>query len=154
MHRWKTQRENGGATIVILLTWEWSKLSREGVTCNACRIIGHFERTYRGLRRETNRWRGRGQVCLIRDENEHHRSTHGIGSSRMNEEQVGRFNQHRKGGEEISSSDEYMVMSIMEKNRTELKIPNARLQAEVSGTKMWFWMDSGSPVTIINFSDL
>ena len=38
------------------------------------------------------------------------------------------------------------------KNVTELKIPGARVQVEVSGKKMW--IDSGSPVTIFSMTDL
>ena len=37
---------------------------------------------------------------------------------------------------------------------TELKIPGARVQVEVSGKKKWLWFDSGSPVTIFSMTDL
>ena len=48
-----------------------------------------------------------------------------------------------------------MVMSIKKKkNETELKIPGARVQVEVSGKKMRLWTDSGSPVTIFSITDL
>ena len=48
-----------------------------------------------------------------------------------------------------------MVMSNKKKrNVTELKIPGARVQVEVSGKKMWFWIDSGFPVTIFSMTDL
>ena len=50
----------------------------KGATCNSCRKLGHFERTCRGIRRGTNQWRGRGRVGLVRDENEHHQSTHNV----------------------------------------------------------------------------
>ena len=36
----------------------------------------------------------------------------------------------------------------------ELKIPGARVQVEVSGMKMWLYVDSGSPVTILSMTDL
>ena len=36
----------------------------------------------------------------------------------------------------------------------ELKIPNARVEIEVPGKKMWLWVDSGSPVTIFSMTDL
>ena len=46
-------------------------------------------------------------------------------------------------------------MSIKrKKNETELKIPGARVQVEVSGKKMWLWIDSGSPMTIFSITDL
>ena len=50
----------------------------KGVTCNASQKVGHFEQTSRGLRRGTNHWRGRERLGLVRDENEHHRSTHSV----------------------------------------------------------------------------
>ena len=50
----------------------------KGATCNACQKLGLFERTCRGIRRETNQWRGRGRVGLVRDKNEHHQSTHSV----------------------------------------------------------------------------
>ena len=50
----------------------------KGVTCNACQKVVRFERTCRGVRRGTNHWRGREPVVLVRDENEHHRSTHSV----------------------------------------------------------------------------
>ena len=53
-----------------------------------------------------------------------------------------------------SGSDDYMVTSIKKKNVMELKIPGARVQVEVSGKKMWLWVDSGSPVTIFSMTDL
>ena len=54
-----------------------------------------------------------------------------------------------------SASDDYMVMSIKrKKNETELKIPGTRVQVEVSGKKMWLWIDSGSPVTVFSMTDL
>ena len=59
-------------------------------------------------------------------------------------------NQQRCGenGSVSSGSDDYMVMSIKKKNVTKLKIPIARVQVEVSGKKMWLWVDSGSRVRI------
>ena len=66
-------------------------------------------------------------------------------------------NQQGSGENEsmTSESDDYMVMSIKrKKNETELKIPGARVQVEVSGKKMWLWIDSGSPVTIFSITDL
>ena len=54
-----------------------------------------------------------------------------------------------------SGSDDYMVMSIHRKrNETELKLPGARVQVEISGKKMWLWIDSGSPVTIFSINEL
>ena len=54
-----------------------------------------------------------------------------------------------------SGLDDYMVISIKrKKNETELKIPGARVQVEVSGKKMWLWIDSASPVTIFSINDL
>ena len=54
-----------------------------------------------------------------------------------------------------SGLDDYMVMSVKrKKNETELKILGARVQVEVSGKKMWLWIDSGSPVTIFSITDL
>ena len=54
-----------------------------------------------------------------------------------------------------SGSDDYMVMSIHRKrNETELKIPGARVQVEVSGKKIRLWIDSGSPVPIFSINDL
>ena len=66
-------------------------------------------------------------------------------------------NQQGRGDNDsvTSGSDEYMVMSIKRKRKvTELKIPGARVQVEVSGKKMWLWIDSGSPVTIFSMTDL
>ena len=114
--------------------------------CNACRKVGHFERTCKGVRRGTNHWRGCGRVSLVRDENEHHRSTHSVDNTQ--EVQVAWVNQQHECGEEISTSsesDDYMVMSIKKKNAIELKIPGARIQVEVSLKKMWLWFGSGSP---------
>ena len=67
------------------------------------------------------------------------------------------MNQQGSGENEsmTSGSDDYMVMSIKRKNNeTELNIPGARVQDEVSGKKMWLWIDSGSPVTIFSMTDL
>ena len=66
------------------------------------------------------------------------------------------MNQQGSGENEsiTSGSDDYMVMSIKKKNITELKIPGARVQVEVSGKKMWLWVNSGSPVTIFSMTDL
>ena len=36
----------------------------------------------------------------------------------------------------------------------ELKISGAKVQVEVSGKKMWLWVDSGSPVTIFSMTEL
>ena len=122
---------------------------------NSCRKLGHFERTCRGIRRGTNQWRGRGRVGLVREENEHHQSTQNV--SELNEDPVSWVNQQGCGENEsiTSGSDDYMVMSIKrKKNETELKIPGARVQVEVSGKKMWLWIDSGSPVTIFSINDL
>ena len=124
-------------------------------TWNSCRKLGHFERTCRGVRKGTNHWRGRGQVGLVREENEHHQSTQNVND--LNEDPVSWVNQ--QGCEEnesmTSGSDDYMVMSIRKKrNETELKLLGARVQVEVSGKKMWLWIDSGSPVTIFSINDL
>ena len=64
--------------------------------------------------------------------------------------------QGREDNDSVTSgSDDCMVMSIKKKrNVTELKIPGARVQLEVSGKKMWLWIDSGSPVTIFSMRDL
>ena len=59
-----------------------------------------------------------------------------------------------ENGSASSESDDYMVMSIKKKNVMEVKIPGARVQVEVSGKKMWLWVDSGSPVTIFSMKDL
>ena len=75
----------------------------------------------------------------------------------LNEDPVSWVNQRGSGENEsmTSGSDNYMVMSIKrKKNETELKIPGARVQVEVSGKKMWLWIDSGSPVTIFSITDL
>ena len=45
-------------------------------------------------------------------------------------------------------------MAIKKKNVTELKVPGVRLQVEVSGKKMWLWVDIGSPVTVFSMTDL
>ena len=82
------------------------------------------------MRRGTDQRPGREQVDLDCDANEHHRSTHSVESSSMQEEQIGWVNREQEGGEEISissASDEYMVRSTMKKNSVELKIPNARI---------------------------
>ena len=42
----------------------------------------------------------------------------------------------------------------MKKNAVELKLPSARGQVEVSGKKIWLWIDSWSPVTIFSMTDL
>ena len=126
-----------------------------GATCNSCRKLGHFERTCRGIRRGTNQWRGRGRVGLVREENEHHQSTQNV--NELNEDPVSWVSQQGCGEKEsmTSGSDDYMVMSIKrKKNETELKIPGARVQEEVSGKKMLLWIDSGSPVTIFSINDL
>ena len=127
----------------------------KGATCNSCRKLGHFERTCREIRRGTNQWRGRGRVSLVRDENEHHQSTQNVND--LAENPVSWENQQESGENEsmTSGSDNYMVMSIQrKKNETELKIPGARVQVEVSGKKMWLWIDIGSPVTIFSITDL
>ena len=49
----------------------------KGVTCNACRKLGHLELTS-GVRRGTNHWRGRGRVALVKNENENHQSTYSV----------------------------------------------------------------------------
>ena len=119
----------------------------KGATCNSCRKLGHFEQTCRGIRSGTNQWRGRGRVGLVREEN----------INELNEDPVSWVNQQGCGENEsmTSGSDDYMVMSIKrKKNETELKIPGARVQVEVSGKKMWLWIDSGSPVTIFSMNDL
>ena len=125
----------------------------KGATCNACRKLGHFERTCRGVRRGTNQWRRRGRVVLVRDENEHHQSMYKVDN--VAEDQVAYVNQQGSGKNESTTSgpDDYMGMSIKKKNVTELKIPGARVQVEVSGRKMWLWVDSGSPVTIFSITD-
>ena len=127
----------------------------KGATCNSCRILGHFERTCRGIKRNTNQWRGRGRVRFVRDENEHHQSMQNVND--VAEDPVAWVNQQGSGENEsmTSGSDDYMVMSIKrKKNVTELKIPGARVQVAVSGKKMWLWIDSGSPVTIFSMTDL
>ena len=105
-------------------------------TCSSCRKLGHFEQTCRGIRRGTNQWRGRGRVGLVRDENEHHQSMQSV--SEGAEDPVAWVNQQGRGENDsiTSESDDYMVMSIKRKrNVTELKIPGARVQVEVSGKK-------------------
>ena len=75
----------------------------------------------------------------------------------MAEDPVALVNQQGSGENEYmkSGSDDYMVMSIKrKKNVTELKIPGACVQVEVSGKKMWLWIDSGSPVTVFSMTDL
>ena len=107
------------------------------------------------LERDTNQWRGRGRVGLLREENEQHQKTQNV--SELNEDPVSRVNHQGCGENEsvTSGSDDYMVMSIKrKKNQTELKIPGARVQVEMSGKKMWLWIDSGSPVTIFSINDL
>ena len=115
-----------------------AKCPAKGATCNSCRKLGYFERTCRGIRRGTNQWRGRGRVGLVRDENEHHQSTQNVND--LAEDPVSWVSQQGSGENESMTSglDNYMVMSInMKKNETELKIPGARVQVEVSGKKMW-----------------
>ena len=127
----------------------------KGARCNSCRKLGHFERTCRGIRRGTNQWRGRGRVGLVRDENEHHQSMQSV--TELAEDPVAWVNQQGSGENEsmTSGSDDYMVMSInRRKNETQLKIPGTRVKVEVAGTKMWLWIDSGSPVTIFSMTDL
>ena len=117
--------------------------------------VGIFERTCRGIRRGTNKWRGRGRVGLVRDENEHDQSMQSVND--VAEDPVAWLNQQGSGENEsmTSGSDDYMVMSIKrKKNLTELKITGARVQVEVSGKKMGLWIDSGSPVTIFSMTDL
>ena len=56
----------------------------------------------------------------------------------LNEDPVLWVNQQGSGENEsmTSGSDDYMVMSIKrKKNETELKVPGARVQVEVSGKK-------------------
>ena len=56
----------------------------------------------------------------------------------LNEDPVSWVNQQGSGENEsmTSGSDDYMVMSIKRnKNETELKVPGARVQVEVSGKK-------------------
>ena len=127
----------------------------KGATCNSCRKLGHFERTCRGIRRGTNQWRFRGRVGLVRNENEHYQSMQSV--SEGAEDPVAWVNQQGRGENDsiTSGSDDYMVMSIKRRrNGTELKIPGARVQVEVSGKKMWLWIDSGSPVKIFSLTDL
>ena len=128
----------------------------KGATCNSCRKLGHFERTCRGIRRGTNQWRGQGRVRLVGDENEHHQSIQSVND--VTEDPVALVNQQGSGENEYmksGSDDYYMMMSIKrKKNVTELKIPGARVQVEVSGKKMWLWIDSGSPMTMFSMTDL
>ena len=90
----------------------------------------------------------------MRDENEYHQNMHSVDNA--SEDQVAWVNQQGSGENEsmTSGSDDYMVMWIKKKNVTELKIPGARVQVNVSGKKMWLWVDSGSPVTIFSLTDL
>ena len=126
----------------------------KGALCNACRKLELFERKCKGVRNGTNQWRGRGRVRLMRDQNEHHQSMHSVDNA--SEDQVAWLNQQGSGENEpmTSVSDDYMVMSIKEKNAMEKKIPGARVQVEVSGKKMWLWVDSASRVTIFSMMDL
>ena len=81
----------------------------------------------------------------MRDENEHHQSMQSLND--VAEDPVAWVNQQgsRENESMTSGSDDYMVMSIKrKKNVTELKIPGARVQVEVSGKKMWLWIDIGS----------
>ena len=91
----------------------------------------------------------------MRDENEHHQSTHSVEIA-PSEDQVAWVNQqgYVENGSASSESDDCMVMSIKKKNVMEVKIPGARVQVEVSGRKMSPWVDSGSPVTIFSMTDL
>ena len=98
---------------------------------------------------------GKRTIGLVREENEHHQSTQNVND--LNEDPVSWVNQQGCGENEsmTSGSDDYMVMSIHRKrNETELKLPGARVQVEVSGKKMWLWIDNGSPVTIFSINDL
>ena len=100
---------------------------------------------------------GRRRLGLVRDENEHHRSTHSVDNNKILEEQVAWVNQQQECGEEIftfSGSDDCMVKSTNKKNAVKLKSASARIQVEVSGKKMWLWVDIGSPVTILSMTDL
>ena len=75
----------------------------------------------------------------------------------MQEDQVAWVNQQQGCGENrsiSSGSDDHMVMSIRKKNAIELKISSGRVKVQVSGKKMWLWVDSGSPVTIFSVTDL
>ena len=113
----------------------------KGATSNSCRKLGHFELEE--------------VLTNGEDEDEHHQSTQNVND--LNEEPVSWVNQQGSGKNESMTSglDDYMVMSIKrKKNETELKIPGARVQVEVSGKRMWLWIDSGSPVTIFSIKDL
>ena len=90
----------------------------------------------------------------MRDENEHHQNMHSVDNA--SEDQVAWVNQQGSSENEsmTSGSDDCMAMSIKKKNVMELKIPGARAQVELSGKKMWLWVDSGSPVTIFSMTDL
>ena len=75
----------------------------------------------------------------------------------MAEDPVAWVNQQGSGEKEsmASESEDYMVMSFKrKKNETELRIPGARVQIEVSGKKLWLWIDSGSSVTSFSITDL
>ena len=90
----------------------------------------------------------------MRDENEHHQSTHSVDIA-PSEDEVAWVNQQGYGenGSASSESDDYMVMSIRKKNVNDVKIPGSRVQVEASERKMWLWVDSGSTVTIISMTD-
>ena len=70
----------------------------KGVTCIACRKLGHFERIFRGIRRGTNQWRRRGGVGLVRDENKDRQSMHSVDN--VAEDQVAWVNQQGSGENE------------------------------------------------------
>ena len=88
---------------------------------------------------------------MVQEEQEHHQSNQSIASSSQ-DEPVGWMNQETEREYYSSTrSSEYMVMVI---NVSKLKIPNARVLANVCGKSIWLWVDNGSSVTTFSLPEL
>ena len=121
----------------------------KNATCNAYRLLGHFENTCRRIRHGTNHWRGRGRgISAGRPRT--HRSSQSMGGSTQ-EQSLGFVEQEKEAEYDLSfgSSSEHLAMAIKrDRKEVEIKNPNARVMATVCGKEIWLWVDSGSMVTI------
>ena len=136
-------QEIDGATIVMPQIFHWSTsqtvLLKAERVLPAEKLVGYFEGTCRRVRRRTKPWRGGGHVGLVRDENDHHRSLRSIGSRIMHEEQIKCVNQHQEGNEKIttsSGSDEYIMITIMRKERSGFEDPERQIPSVTFGKKV------------------